>query len=111
MNELTEEDLNLENRRSGRMVLVDGLWGIHVPERFIDLYSSYDWNIGELVDELEMSLKKTEENPLDTEEILKQGDIWDEILREAYYVDDKGQTWYLEQDGDLFAVREEDDEY
>ncbi len=32
-------------------------------------------------------------------------DVWQEILDNAYLLDDKGNKWNLYQDGDLFAIR------
>lgn len=97
---------------SERRCLVDGWWGIHVPERFIHCYDMSRWHVDDLAKELRESLKKTEDNCPDTDEYVKQSDIWDDILREAYWTDEDGSRWYLEQDDDLFAVKEvmDDDE-
>ena len=96
-----------------RYVLVDGWWGIHVPERFIHCYEMDRWHVEDLAKELRESLDKTEKNCLDTDEYQNQCWIWDDILNSAYWEDEDGTRWHLEQDDDLFAVKdgEEDDEW
>lgn len=37
-----------ETAEDTRMCLVDDLLGIHIPDRFIDLYDSEDWHTADL---------------------------------------------------------------
>lgn len=35
-------------------------------------------------------------------------DSWDMVLNNAQYIDDEGETWFLWQDGDLWAMTAEE---
>ena len=75
------------------MCLLDGARGIYIPQAFVTCYDPIAWHVS-----------------ADDVAILEAGpdhedywEAWDDVLREAYYDDERGH-WTLEQDGDLFAV-------
>lgn len=70
--------------------LVDGSWGIYVPQQFVRLYDPAYWGVSD--EEVAILLAgPSHEHYWDT---------WDRVLREA-----RGRRGeMLEQDGDLFAV-------
>lgn len=79
--------------------LVDGAAGIYVPLRFACAYDMAAWNVRE-----------------EQADILRAGpnhkhywDAWEDVLREAFFIDEKGKRWTLGQDSDLFAYREDFD--
>jgi hypothetical protein len=79
--------------------IVDGSWGIYVPQRFcerykkIDSVSQDDWDICLFGPEHEL-----------------YWEAWDEILNDWTFeeTDSNGGVWkiYISQDGDLFQCRE-----
>lgn len=92
-----------------RRLLVDGWWGCHVPERFVNNYDTKKWHCKELAKELKKSLKKTEKED-DADEYEIQSWLWDDILNKAWWKDEDGTRWHLEQDDDLFAVKDASDD-
>lgn len=90
MNEYWDEEAGSVESR----VLVDGVAGIYVPQRFVTNYDATEWGI----------------KPEDAE-VLAAGpdaenywEVWDDVLANAHYTDKDGKIWSLEQDSDLFAV-------
>lgn len=86
----------IENMK-GLKLLVDGSWGIYVPNQFMTKYTPEQWGI------------KT-----DDAAILMRGpddpdywETWDEVLTYAKYAFG-GKTYMLYQDGDLWAYPMED---
>lgn len=74
-------------------LLIDGSQGIYVPQAFVTRYGPAQWGIA-----------------AEDVEILEAGpdhehywETWDSVLSDAEYSNEHG-TWYLHQDGDLFAV-------
>ena len=84
-----------ENEPAETLCIVDGCFGIYVPQRFARNYDPAAWGI----------------KPEDAAILLAGPDedyyweTWDDVLNYARHRDEKGQEWSLEQDGDLFAVR------
>jgi hypothetical protein len=76
-------------------LLVDGVNGQYVPSSFIRCYDMNKWHI-----------KERARSYREADDEMKSW-IWDDILNEAYYIDEDGYKWDLYQDGDLFAVRED----
>jgi hypothetical protein len=75
-------------------VLIDGSWGIYVPQRFAQNYPQY-------IDPEEADIFET--GP----EHEHYWDTWDEVLERTILTDFEGNRYRLEQDDDLFAVPEE----
>lgn len=79
----------------GIKLLIDGVYGIHIPECFADRFHWDHWNISK------------EDNfclSLDSEESEHYWETWESVLNNAYHIDEEGNRWTLYQDGDLFAV-------
>ena len=76
-------------------LLVDGVNGQYVPSSFIRRYDMEKWHI-----------KGRAASYREADNEMKSW-IWDDILNEAYYIDEDGYRWNLYQDGDLWAVRED----
>lgn len=78
-------------------LFLDGSRGIYIPQNFAENFDNKEWGVSD-----------------EDAEVLKEGpdaelywETWDEILNTAKYTDEKGFVWYLYQDGDLFAIRED----
>jgi hypothetical protein len=80
------------------LCLIDGLWGIYVPQRFADDYTPAEWNYS--ADDAAILLAGPDHE--------SYWEAWDDVTRDAYHLDKKGRRWTLSQDGDLFAERWED---
>jgi hypothetical protein len=87
---LNEEDVTRE-------LIIDDSRGIHIPQFFATHFDMDAWGVSDEQKQVLMSGADTEE----------YWDVWDEVLRNATYNDGKGHTWTLEQDGDVFAVRDD----
>lgn len=79
--------------------IVDGSWGIYVPQCFAERFSMDKWHV----------------TPEDAD-ILMAGpdheyywDAWDDVLNNAYFITDDDRTLMLYQDGDLFAYDHDED--
>lgn len=77
------------------VLLIDGNRGIHIPRKFRTNFDFKAWNL----------------NPDDFQELESidhphYWDAWDDLMKAAYFTDDKGKKWSLYQDDDLFAVSE-----
>jgi hypothetical protein len=79
-----------EQNEETSFCLVDGCYGIYVPQRFAVNYSMPSWNV------------KAEDAAILIEgpDNLQYDETWDEVLKYA-----KCQGFTLSQDGDLFAVK------
>ena len=76
-------------------VLVEDRYGVYIPQAFAKNYDMSKWNnINQ--DDLNILLKGPWDNELYWE-------AWESILNNATYTN-QDHTWYLYQDGDLFAV-------
>lgn len=80
--------------------ILDGCRGIYLPQAFAECFDCDAWGVS-----------------AENQEILLEGpdhdeywDAWDEVIQTARYTDDAGYGWYLYQDGDLFACRDDYEE-
>lgn len=76
-----------------RVLLLDESRGIYIPKKFYENFDLKSWGL----------------DPSQYSELLDVDhehywEAWADLLQDATHTDDKGQVWYLEQDGDLFAV-------
>lgn len=79
-----------------KYLLADSVRGHYVPQHFIHWYGE-TWNGFDRADSKIVKIGPT--HP-------EYWEAWDEICRNAYYVDDDGQKWgLLEHDGDLWAIK------
>lgn len=76
------------------MLLVDGLAGAHVGERFVHRYEWEAWGVSH--DDAAILANGSEHPDYD--------EAWDEVLDTAEFTDPDGVAWSLRQDGDLFAI-------
>ncbi len=85
-----------------RVLLVDGLHGVHVPMVFARRCAAPAgaWIVDHLA---RCALLEGASEP-------GYWEAWSGVLRDATYTDAQGRVWTLEQDGDLFAVTGDDDE-
>jgi hypothetical protein len=77
-------------------ILANDSRGVYIPQHFAEVCGEI-WNIDE-----------------NAQEVLMEGpdhefywDVWSEVLNNAEYTDEQGNTWRLFQNGDLFAYCEE----
>lgn len=77
-----------------REYILDGARGVYLPQAFVKGFDMTAWNV------------KAE----DADTLIQEGpdgehywEAWDAVLDDAHLTDEKGRTWRLEQDGDLFA--------
>lgn len=80
----------------GIKLLLDGSRGIYIPQTFMNCFDLESWNVSHLK-------SKEFDNP-DNEWYF---DEWHNVLDNAKYIDENGNTWFLYQDSDLFAVCDE----
>lgn len=85
-NELTEQE---------RICIIDGAAGIYVPMRFYEDFDFDSWG-------LDPNDYRGCSHP-DNEDYW---DDWDRLLVNAQHQNKDGEVWRLEQDGDLFAVKD-----
>lgn len=75
-------------------LLLSDVRGIYIPRDFVQCFNSKAWHLASK----------------DSRDLLKgpcshyYWDVWEHVLKSAYFVNDKGQTWRLYQEGDLFAI-------
>lgn len=74
-----------------KRLLVDGLRGHHIPAHFAKHFDLSAWHVG------------SDPALLDPESP-DYSEAWDDVLRDAYYIDSEGVRWELFVDGDLWAV-------
>ncbi len=79
-------------------LLLSDARGIYIPRDAMDLERLR--KSGEPICEADKAILKDPQNEY-------YWDVWQEILDNAYLMDDKGIKWTLYQDGDLFAIRED----
>jgi hypothetical protein len=75
--------------------LVDGQWGIYLPQEFAKRYNAADWGIS---DEDENILLCGPNHP-------DYWDVWDDVLGYAHTIHN-GEIWHIYQHGDLFSIKE-----
>ena len=76
--------------------IVDGHYGIYVPQSFAERYDMNAWHVA--AEDVEILLAGPDHESC--------WDAWSDVLDHAYY-ERHGKRFTLEQDGDLFAVRYE----
>lgn len=82
-----------------KKLLIDEAKGIHIPQHFYENFDLASWGLNS-ADYTELSDPYHE----------NYWDAWDEVLRNAKFVDPEGKAWYLEQDGDLWSHDGEDED-
>lgn len=78
---------------SGISLLLSDSRGVYIPRDFVNNFDLDKWHVKEDYQDVLSSL--------DNE---WYWDVWDEVLNNAYFVDDSGNKWVLHQDGDLWAI-------
>ena len=78
-------------------LLIDGAYGVYVPQRFAQRYAAHEFGICKTDWQ---TLLAGPENP-------DYWEVWDEVLANAKTAKDE----YLWQDGDLFLVGPEDQDF
>ena len=89
---------------SGMKLLMSDNRGVYIPQHFGEQYGSEWTNIRP--EDLDIILTGPHRD--------EYWDAWSDVCDNAAFVDDKGNTWTLYQDGDLWAVCEKlmsDEEY
>lgn len=79
------------------VLLVDSRHGIYVPQAFAENFDLSVWGVSDSDREI---LEAGPDHP-------DYWEAWDDVLQYASHTNEEG-TWYLEQDGDLWAVKAED---
>lgn len=79
--------------------IVDGAKGIYVGQDFALRFDMRQWGVSESDENV---LLEGPACPMTGTPNVSYWDVWDEVLRDAEYQDENGDTWVLEQDGDLF---------
>lgn len=81
-------------------LICDSHHGVYIPQIMARRLYDAGWSGIELGDVVEL-----EADPYDNE---WYWDTWDRVLNNARYIDDEGETWFLWQDCDLWAVTQKD---
>jgi hypothetical protein len=76
-----------------RILLLDESRGIYIPYKFFHNYDLRRWG-----------LDPKDYGELSSVDNDNYWSTWDDLLANAKYTDEFGRSYYLEQDGDLFAV-------
>ncbi len=76
-------------------LLISDTAGIYIPRNFYEHYDLPTWG-----------LKISDYRDLSHPDNEGYWESWDDLLKEAKHTDDKGVTWLLDQNGDLFAITE-----
>jgi hypothetical protein len=87
-------DLSDELEATETACIIDGCWGIYVPREFASRGMAEAWGVK--AEDIEILLAGPDHE--------FYWETWDDVEREAAYVDASGKRWTLYQDGDLFAV-------
>lgn len=93
----------MSNTLSAVSLLLDSNRGVYIPQNFCTNFDLTKWNnIRQHC--IDIILSKDEHDNLQSPyEIEGYWDAWQEILDSATFVEN-GNTWYLSQDGDLWAM-------
>ena len=75
------------------ILLFDARHGQYIPKLFIEECLHNNWNL----ENVDIETLKNPENEWYWHE-------WEQVLNNAYYVDNNGVRWSLHQDGDLWAI-------
>lgn len=83
-------------------LLLDDARGVYIPKAFTECFDLDAWHVAK--EQAEILAKGPDEE--------LYWEVWDEVLRDAYYVSDgksdlKAGRWTLDQDGCLFARHED----
>lgn len=81
-------------------LLCDSHHGVYIPQLMARRLFDAGWQGIEESDVIELEC--------DIYENEFYWDTWERILNNAQYIDDEGETWFLWQDGDLWAVTQRD---
>lgn len=79
-----------------RVCILDGSRGVYVPQAFAKGFDMTAWHVRE-----PDATALIQGDPSDDGEAYWGS--WQSVLDTAHLTDEKGRTWRLEQDGDLFA--------
>lgn len=83
------------NNTEKKVLLISDNRGIYIPRDFYKNFDMQKWNI-----------KRTNYlKSLYYPHSLNYWDCWDQVLNNAYFIDEKGMKWFLFQDGDLCSIR------
>jgi len=86
---------------TNRTLLVDGRFGIYVPQRFAELYGELAVSKGGIKQaQVDVLLRGVGES--------NYWDTWDDVMQTFSYVLHKGKTLLLQQEDDLWMVEMED---
>ena len=83
----------LEYKMSGIQLLLSDARGVYIPRDFCQNFDLCQWHT-----------KKDYQDILSNPNNEFYWDYWDELLSNAYFVDELGNKWELYQDGDLWAI-------
>lgn len=92
---------------SGLELLLNDSRGIYIPQNFAVHFNMDHWGVRDEDRDILLLGPNDAENEWYWE-------VWESVLNNASYVDDKGNRWVLWQEGDLFAYCTElmtDEEY
>lgn len=78
----------------GVKLLLDECRGVYIPKAFAECFDLEAWRLTEADVE---TLLEGPENEWYWEQ-------WHEVMARAYHLDEKGNRWFLYQDGSLFAM-------
>lgn len=92
LKELEPDQLNFVHGVYSHLLLSDAN-GIYIPKRFYENFDFEKWN-----------LSKEEYQDLENEHCEHYWDLWNELLKEAKFIDNDKNEWILDQDGHLFAI-------
>lgn len=103
VNEYTEDDITYYDRPEDSVLLFDENRGVYIPQNFVNETGN---SIEEVAEKWHLNI--------DDLKILVNGpddemywDAWDNVLRDAWTIHE-GKKYTLHQDGDLWAVPEEE---
>lgn len=92
---------------SGVELLLNDSRGIYIPQNFAENFNMDQWGVRDEDRDILLLGPNDAENEWYWE-------VWENVLSNASYIDEKGNHWHLWQEGDLFAYCSElmtDEEY
>jgi hypothetical protein len=78
---------------SGINLVLSDIRGVYIPRDFVNNFDLDKWHI----DTKYIDFLSSPDNEFYWE-------YWDEVLSNAYFIDESGNKWYLWQDGYLWAI-------
>ena len=91
----------MNNVKEPELIIADS-WGIYIPQRFCEGFSSYITNMDEIKEDVEICLKGPDEEDY--------WEAWDNIVDNAKLTNDRGENLtigYLPESSDLWAIPED----